>query len=358
MTRVALIGLGAAARTIHLPAYRRLGARIEVVGGADPDPAARAAATALGVPATYDNPGALLRAARPDLVAVCSPPAAHREHTLQALAAGCHVFLEKPLAETLDDADAIIHAAAAAGREVVVNQQFPDLAIHRAAKAALETKAVGRLLHLHAWHAMRPTAETEAGWRGRMTNRVGLEFGVHVFDLIRFFFDQDPVRVLAHLPRPDPAAPWDAVMTAGFEFADGRGASCVLNRVTRGPERYLDLRLDGECATIHSSIGGRARLGLGIHLRERRPYLEARLALGGYASLQLGTRERVIAREGLHPFAGATARHLATFLDALEGGPPPRARARDNRATLALVLAAYESARSGRAVELASGGRS
>lgn len=352
MTRLAFIGLGAVTRNIHLPACRTLGARVQVVGGVDPDGSARERAAALGVPATFTDPSAMLAALRPDLVAVCTPPDLHREHTTLALDAGCHVFLEKPLATTLAEADAIIAAASRTGRQVVVNNQFPWMRIHAAARALIGTPEFGRLLYLHAWHTMLPTPQTESGWRGHLAQRLGFEFGVHVFDLIRYFFGATPTRVSAHMPRPDPGVAWDAINVVTFDFADGRAASCVLDRLSRGPERYLDLRLDGENAAIHTSLGGQLRLTVGLHTRERRPLLDWRLAGGGRAVLQHGSRERLIGRDGVNPFASATARHLGGFLDALSENRAPNVTASDNRDTLALVVAAYDSARSGGPVDL------
>ena len=71
MTRVAIIGLGAASHYIHLPAYREGGDRVQVVGGSDPDPAARAKAKD-SVPELFDDPRAMLEKTRPDVVAVCT----------------------------------------------------------------------------------------------------------------------------------------------------------------------------------------------------------------------------------------------------------------------------------------------
>jgi predicted dehydrogenase len=69
--------------------------------------------------------------------------------------------------------------------------------------------------------------------------------------------------------------------------------------------------------------------------------------------LQDGNREKVIAKDGINPFASATAHHFENFLDAIrEGGKPP-GNVRDNRNTLAMVFAAYDSAQSGRSVEFA-----
>jgi predicted dehydrogenase len=118
MTRVAIVGLGAVTRNIHLPAYARLNGKVAIVAGCDPDAGARGRS---GLPATFADAAEMIERSRPDVVVVCTPPALHRAQTLLALEAGCHVFLEKPLAE----ADEIIHAADRARRTVVINSQFP-----------------------------------------------------------------------------------------------------------------------------------------------------------------------------------------------------------------------------------------
>lgn len=354
MKRVAIIGLGAVTRNIHLPAYTALGDRVAVIGGCDPDATARAAATQRGMAAVFADPREMIERVKPDIVAVCSPPDLHREHAELALAAGCHVFCEKPLASTLDDVDAIIVAAERSGRLLVVNNQFPAMRIHRAARDRIGSADFGRLLYLHVWHTMQPTAHTEAGWRGAMHRRLGLEFGIHVLDLVRFFFGATPSRILAHMPRPDAKVAWDAINLVAVDFADGRAASLVLDRLSKGPERYLDIRLDGEHGAIHTSIGGQLRASFGLRTKERRPFIDLRFAGGGRAVLEHGTRSRVIATDGQNPFASATARHFGDFLDALDAGTLPPASARDNRESLALVFAAYRSAEEGRGVDVAT----
>lgn len=351
MRRVAFIGLGAAVRNIHLPAYTMLGSRVRIVGGADPDAAARAAAERLGIPAFADATEMLERT-KPDIVAVCSPPGLHRPHVELALAAGCHVFCEKPLAESMEDADAIVRAAAASGMQVAVNNEFPAMRAHRAAKRAIGTPEFGKLLYLHGWHTNRPTTTTEAGWRSGMKYRLGLEFGIHVFDLVRYFFDATPTRVTAHMPRPDPSVPWDAIQFVAMDFADGRAASFVLDRLSKGPERYLDFRLDGERAAVHTRFGGQMRAAVGMHTRERRPFLDLRLVGGAQAVIEDGVRSRVLDKDGRNPFASATATHFGDFLDALDRGTVPPAAVADNRRSLALVFAAVRSAEEGRAVDV------
>jgi predicted dehydrogenase len=107
------------------------------------------------------------------------------------------------------------------------------------------------------------------------------------------------------------------------------------------------MRLDGEYAAIHTSIGGKVRVAAGIRTRERRPYLDWRFVKGGEAVLQRGVRETVLATDGINPFASATAQHFTDFLDALNTGGRVRASIHDNRKSLELVMASYDSAESG-----------
>lgn len=224
--------------------------------------------------------------------------------------------------------------------------------IHLAAKKLIGSPQFGRLLFLQAWQTFLPTETTEAGWRRQLHRRVCFEFGIHVFELIRFFFEDTPTRVFAHMPNPDPQINFDAINIISVEFADGRAASMVLNRLSKGPERYLDMRLDGESASIHTSIGGEVRFEMGLHTREKRPFLDFGFVKGGKAVLQNGTRSRLIAKDGLNPFASSTAYHFGNFIKAIESGSVPPCTVEDNRKTLALVFASYDSAEGGRAVEM------
>ena len=133
--RVAIVGLGAVTRNIHLPAYKSLAHKVEIVGGCDNESAARQTAKEkLGVPVVFEDARKMIAETAPDVVVICTPPALHVEQSLMALEAGSHVFCEKPVAETLADADKLVRAAARADRHVVVNNQFPYMNIHLAAK--------------------------------------------------------------------------------------------------------------------------------------------------------------------------------------------------------------------------------
>lgn len=342
-----LIGLGAVVRNIHMPAYLGQSGQVRVIAGCDPDSSVREHAKKTWGLQVFEDPRQMIEASKPDIVSVCTPPWMHLEHVLLALERGCHVFCEKPLADTLADADEIVRATEKAGRVAAVNNQFPAMNIHSAAKREIGSPRFGELLYLHAWHTMRTDAHTEHGWRGELQRRLCFEFGIHVFDLVRFFFGADPTRILAHMPNPGGRAKCDVVNVVSLEFPDGRGASIVMDRLSRGPERYLDMRLDGEFASIHTSIGGRVRFEAGLFTRERRPYSKLTLVKGGRAVLQDGNHDTLLAKDGINPFASATGSHFAGFLKALKNGTKPPGHVSDNRNSLALVMAAYDSAEAG-----------
>jgi myo-inositol 2-dehydrogenase / D-chiro-inositol 1-dehydrogenase len=111
-------------------ANRVPGARLAAV--ADPEPAA---AARLSAPRTYRDPLDLIADRSIDAVAICSPAATHTDLVVAAAQSGKHVFCEKPMALTLNDAERAIDAARTAGvaLQVGFNRRFaPDFADMRA----------------------------------------------------------------------------------------------------------------------------------------------------------------------------------------------------------------------------------
>jgi predicted dehydrogenase/nucleoside-diphosphate-sugar epimerase len=130
--RVSFIGGGEMARH-HLHAIRRLRVAASVVGVFDrvPEMAQQFAALA-GAPA-FPSVGELLATAQPDVVHVCTPPAAHFDAAYAALESGAHVYVEKPFALTTTDARRLLELAAArnllvcAGHQLLRDRAFESL---------------------------------------------------------------------------------------------------------------------------------------------------------------------------------------------------------------------------------------
>ena len=117
--RAGILGAGYVA-SYHLRALRALDS-VEVVGIADPDtPKARELAEKFGVPGVFGGLEELM-SARPDVVHILTPPQFHGELAIQAMKMGCHVFVEKPMAETVEECDRMIETARETGRVLSVN---------------------------------------------------------------------------------------------------------------------------------------------------------------------------------------------------------------------------------------------
>ncbi len=121
--RAGLVGAGYISE-YHVMALQKLPGVI-LAGICDLDPA-RAAVIAkrFGIPGAYGSLKEMAAAQRLDVVHVLTPPAYHAAVTLEALELGLHVFVEKPLATTVEDCDRIAEAARRAGRTVGVNHSL------------------------------------------------------------------------------------------------------------------------------------------------------------------------------------------------------------------------------------------
>lgn len=350
-TRVALIGLGAAARSIHVPACLKLGA-VSLVAGADPDASVQARFLELVRTArAFDDAERMLEVTRPDWVVIATPPASHHALCLMALRAGCHVFCEKPFVETSEQGEEIVEAARVANRAVVVNHEFPRMDIFECAVSLQGTPRFGRPLFLQFWEHLWEHELEGGSWRSQ--NRTMREFGTHVVDLAVRIYDAFPERIYARMASPGDVGGSDLVDVVTLDFPGGRLASIVLDRVCQGPHRYLEMRLDGDVASLRASFGGRAEASVRIDPQARRLGWSLELAGGGQAWLERGGKRTVVARNSLQPFADATARHFASAIEAVNGGREPPVSARHALQIVRIVAAAYESAASGQPVVLA-----
>ncbi|MBI3529610.1 MAG: Gfo/Idh/MocA family oxidoreductase [Betaproteobacteria bacterium] len=344
--KIAIAGLGEAARHIHIPAYAKLD-DLEVVGGYDP--AIREGGFAFPLFSSIDE---LLDKTSPDILSAVTPTAHHYEITRKGLLAGCHVLCEKPFMASMEDANEITALSREKHRWVVVNNQYRFMNIHSSAKKVIGTPEFGDLLFISANQTFLVSEKTEAGWRGQETRRTCQEFGIHALDLCRFFFDEDPVSVYARMPKGgNPNGP-DYLNLIRLEFSGDRVAHISLDRLCRGPHRYLEMRLDGSSGCVETSIGGNIALSAGVRGGSRKPYVNLDVTLGGRALLYQGENVRKIASDPLDLFAHGTAQLMRAFLDALDQGATPPCNADDNRRTLALMLAAYDSHEQKKTIEM------
>lgn len=342
--RTAIFGLGGAAVRLHIPACGRIDA-IELVAGCDPDAAARAKASALGVPHVYASAEELTAAQRPDLVLLGTPPDSHFELCRLALEAGAHVLCEKPFVETVEQADRLIELAERKNRLLGVNTQYRYMQIYRRTRERIASGELGRLYAVQVWQQMdHPPAAEPVPWRQQLERSTLFEFGGHALDLLVYLFDDFPESISCHMPRVRPEHSSDVLVQAALRFPGERLATLWLHRVTHAPMRYLEMRADCEKASLRLSLGGVARAGVQW---TGRPDFRLSFVQGGEAREERDGRSHVYAKMAKPAFQIATTALLARFVERIRSGSVDLSDARSARRVLQASLAGYESAATG-----------
>lgn len=349
--RIALVGLGAAARELHVPALEGI-ASAELVAGCDADPSRREEAERLWGIRAFEDFEALLGEVRPDVVVVATPPDSHAEFCVRSLRAGAHVFCEKPFVSSLEEADRVIETARASGRGVALNHEFRELPIFRAVREQVGRPGVGELAFVQLWQLIHLPPEKEPGWRAALRRRTLYEAGVHLVDFAMCLFGEKPVAISATISSGGvPGAQMDAVTLVTLEFAGGRVAHVLQDRLCRGETQYFEVRADAAEASLRASFGGRARLSAGL-FRSTRPHLRFEYGQSGIAWLERGAERESLARNPARPRVVATRRLLSLSLDSFRDGRAPPVTASHARDVLEVIAAGYRSAEEGRRLRL------
>jgi len=324
--RVGLVGLGEIGAH-HLAAIRGCAAaELAAVCDLDED-LARGAGDAV----VHTDVARMLACEDLDLLDVCLPHSLHREVAVMALEAGCDVLLEKPLALDLDGCDAILEAAATAGRRVAVSHNQLFYGPHR---RLAELLSGGELGELRALYARLWVGGRYGGWRTDPAIVGGgllMDAGVHRVYMLRAL--GGPVRaVTATMDRPRA----EESFSVSFEFESG--AIGVAQGSYHGPEGTFDDRIDAVGELGSAMVAGCEAFFEG-DLRGVAP-LRTRLAGGWAEDPATGSWEESV-RDSVQ-----------STLDALAGGAEPPVTGAAARETVALIEAAYLAAEEGETVRL------
>jgi predicted dehydrogenase len=303
--------------------------RLHVVALVDPirEAASRLAGQIAGAPAVYADLATALAQQRPQVVVICTPSGEHVTQALEALDAGCHVVIEKPLDVSVARGRLLRDRAKGQVVAVISQHRFDPATV-----AVTEAIAAGRLGRLTSAVASVPWWRAQsyydsAGWRGTWALDGGgalMNQGVHTVDLL-----------LALLGRPAEVFAWTGrVAHEGIEVED------VAAAVLRFPS--------GALATLHATTA--AYPGMGVRVQVHGD--------GGSAIIQDDDLEYLGSepvRPGPKPADGFVAGHLRQYediVDAIETGRPPAVGVEEGLLALAVVEAVYRSADLGRPVKL------
>ncbi|MGN0776056.1 MAG: Gfo/Idh/MocA family protein [Candidatus Ventricola sp.] len=205
MIKVGLIGCGKIGQVRHLPEYAaNPNCKITALYDINME-RAQALAGQYGATA-YPSVEALL-ASDVDAVSVCSSNTSHAGIAIAALRAGKHVLCEKPMATTLQDSEAMVAAAKASGKRLMIGQNQRLAGAHKKAKELIDAGAIGKVLTFKTafCHGGPETWSVDPGlntWffdKKRAAMGAMADLGVHKTDLIQYLTGQKIVEVSARL---------------------------------------------------------------------------------------------------------------------------------------------------------------
>ena len=323
MIRVGLVGCGIISGA-HLEAWAQLGERAQVTAAADVDEAkAQAAAATAGARVmTFE---AMLADDTIDAVDLCLPHHLHRPFTEAALAAGKHVMCQKPIAHTLEDAEAMVAAGERSGRVLLIAESCRYDPLVPEARAVVDSGAIGDVLAVQV---------TMTWWQGNEYLGTAWRFDEHLMG-------------------------GGALVDGGIHYVDylmhyaGLPAEvCCLTRRVRDCYAGEDVAAvtarhrDGVISVL--TISASSRQSPGVPLRV--------LGTGGSVTAHRGRVEVRSAEQGERSIELPPHRWMAgpveDFVSCVETGAKPLSSASAARDNLAYVKAAYQSAREGRLVAL------
>jgi myo-inositol 2-dehydrogenase/D-chiro-inositol 1-dehydrogenase len=333
--RIGLAGFGAWGR-LHAQVYAQLpGAELAAIfchGDATAKAAASAHPEAVLVRSFED-----LIALPLDVVAITAPNHLHARYAIEALRAGKHVILEKPLGTTLAECDAVLAAVQESGRKVAVNHELRVSHQWRQVREVIASGEIGRVAHQHLSLFRRPFRPGSGGWR-QDPARVGsysLEELVHFVDLVMWYARENglPHRVTA---RSSDGSAMPQTLSALLDWEDG--STALVTQCLAGFQHHSLLEIAGDTGAIRTSWSG-------AFDRAEHPSFSLWVQAAG----ENDARERAIAFSGeLFELEQNLAAALASFAGAQETLNPAEARN-----AVALCLAIDEAGRTGEPVSLA-----
>src|SRR6187200_459619 len=182
-TRIAVIGAGLIGRK-HLGILKEDPA-FAVAGIADPAPQAEAYARENGF-AYFKDTEALFDTAKPDGVVIANPNALHRETAILCIARKIPAIVEKPIADTLADARAIVEAAAKGNVPVLTGHHRRHNPIMQAARDVVASGTLGQVVAANGtWLHRKPDDYFDVTWRREAGGGPILINAIHDIDCLR-----------------------------------------------------------------------------------------------------------------------------------------------------------------------------
>ncbi|MDB5515367.1 MAG: oxidoreductase-like protein [Tardiphaga sp.] len=335
--RGALIGCGFFARN-HMETWRRE-PRAEIVAVCDLDPArARAMASGFGIDRVYTDAADMLKSETLDFVDVATTAPSHRQLVCLALAHGIAAICQKPFAETLDDAHAMVMAAQNAGRPLMVHENFRWQRPFRKLQQCIAEDGIGLPHFAHISFRHGYDNYRNQPYLAEIERFSIMDVGLHLFDLARWLMGEvDSLH--CRTQRYNPRVRGEDAFVASLRH-QGNGVS-VLDcsfQTCFEPEPFPETvaRIEGERGTLELTRGYQLKLH----------------RAGAVDSIDAAPPVPSWGEKPWHGIQDSVVAIQSHWIDVLDGKVEAQPSGKDNFETLKLALAAYESAATDTVIDL------
>jgi predicted dehydrogenase len=335
MIQAAVIGVGAMGRN-HARVYKEM-LDVELAAVADLDYAMASEAARLHGAQVYTDYKAMLDEVQPAMVSVAVPTHAHYRVALDALEAGCHVLVEKPIAATLEQGRRLIKRAAELARVLVVGH------IERYNPAVIELKRrldIGQLGRIFQIHARRlgpfPTRVQDVG--------VVVDLASHDLDIMRYLTGKEVWRLYAETERRLHTIHED-LLSGLVRFKEGTVGVLDINWLT--PTKVREITVTGQRGMFLANL-----ITQDLYFYENS---QADDPDWNHLSLLRGVSEGQMIRFQLRRREPLRA-ELDAFVAAVQGDPSAIVCGEDGLIVLELVQVLAKSGREGQVIEFVRNG--
>ncbi|MCV3273860.1 Gfo/Idh/MocA family protein [Roseobacter sinensis] len=275
--RIGLVGCGRVAGFHHGPILSRIsGARVTAL--IDPDPDARKAMARLHPGAvSYMSVDRAITLGEVDALVICTPPAHHADAAIAGLEAGLHVYVEKPIALSLEDADRMIAAAQGTDKVAMVGHNFRLHPKYRAARKALAEGTLGGLVAVRTLFTSEkrvlPGWKSAAGAGGDAIT----DLAIHHFDIVRYLAGADfaPASVRAQITQQDEGS----LATVSAQLESGQPVTITVGQLTGQNTHKVELLCDAGHLEIDLYSNGAPLLSRPAHALSLGDRLSQRLQM-------------------------------------------------------------------------------
>lgn len=339
--KVAIVGSGLIAKKKHLPSFLRLRQKIEVAAICDLDEnKAKELARIFHIKKVFTDFTQMLREIKPDIVDISTPPSTHAKLSIEAIQNNCHVLLEKPMALSLADCDAIIDAANRLDRKICVihNQIFNPVFVK--ARKIVSNGQIGKFLGMRIILITPCDYMTSLNdhWAHKLPGGVLGETGPHALYLSQAFLNNiNDVRVYAKKQIPE--FTWSRFEDFRIELlADNGICSVVLLYSTNQWKAEIDI----------FASSGTLKIDLQNHVLlkyNRTDLVPFHIAKSSFAQALLTMKEttfnsiKYMFRKNFNPHSVV----ISGFVDSILNNAPPPITAKEGREVVRVMQMLIES---------------